>query len=360
MSTDCVTVTRCPRLRCGFVGGKCGTANAGAMDSTARNQLRLAAATVGERHDGVLTRSALLALGITRQATSREVAAGRWRSHGRHTVALHTGDLSDVARRWRAVWEVGAGAALDGVSALQAAGLSGFHTDVIHVSVPATHRPPHVPGLRVHVVCARDAGDVLGAGTPRVRPAVAAIRGAHWAVSDRQAALIVCMAAQQRLVTGAALLAASTRRHGRTRRAFIRDLVRDVADGAHALGELDFARLCRRHGLPAPTRQVVRRGPRGRIYLDVAWEEHGVVAEIDGAQHRQGLAVTSDNLRRNALQISGEITLTIDLVGLRLDTAAFLGQVRQALALRAGLRARTSGVPGVSLPTGLGGGGRGG
>ncbi|TPG19651.1 hypothetical protein [Pedococcus bigeumensis] len=303
------------------------------MSPTPRSQLRFAAAQSAQGHDGVLTRSALLELGITHQATAREVAAGRWRAQGRHTIALHTGELSTVAQRWRAVWEVGAGAALDGVSALQAAGLTGFDTDVIHVSVPATHRPPHVPGVRVHVVCARDEGDVLAAGIPRTRPAVAAIRGAHWAVSDRQAALVVCMAAQQRLLTGHALLEAEMRRHGRTRRAFIRTLVRDVAEGAQALGELDFARLCRLRGIPGPTRQVVRQGPRGRIYLDVAWEEHGVVAEIDGAQHRQGLAVTADNLRRNDLQIGGEITLAIDLVGLRLETDAFLAQVKAALSV---------------------------
>jgi hypothetical protein len=309
------------------------------MSSTARRQLRLAAWTAAQTHDGVLTRSALLALGITRQATGREVAAGRWRVHGRHTIALHTGELSVVALRWRAVWEVGAGAALDGVSALQAAGLTGFDSTVIHVSVPATHRPPHVPGVCIHVVCARDEGDVLAAGVPRTRPAIAAIRGAHWAVSDQQAALIVCMAAQQRLVRGNALLDASVRRHGRTRRAFIRTLVRDVADGAQALGELDFARMCRLRRIPEPTRQVLREGLRGRIYLDVAWEEHGVVAEIDGAQHRQGLSVTADNLRRNELHIDGEITLTIDLVGLRLETDAFLAQVTRALAVGAVRRA---------------------
>jgi very-short-patch-repair endonuclease len=258
---------------------------------------------------------------------------------------------SDLALHWRAIWEVGAGAALDGVSALQAAGLTGFQSEVTHVSVPATHRPPHVPGVKVHVVCARDEHDVVGAGIPRIRPAIAAIRGAHWAVSDRQAALIVCMGAQQRLFTDSALLATSTRRQGRTRRAFIERLVRDVAAGAQALGELDFARLCRSRGIPEPSRQVVRHGPRGRIYLDVGWEEHGVVAEVDGAQHRQGLAVTSDNLRRNALQIGGEITLTIDLVGLRLETEAFMAQVREALAAGARVRATTTGYPGVLLPT---------
>lgn len=303
------------------------------MSPAQRRQSRIDAAVAGESHDGVLTRTTLLELGVTRQATGREVAAGRWRAHGRHTIALHTGELSAAAQRWRAVWEVGAGAALDGVSALQAAGLTGFDTDVIHVSVPATHRPPHVPGVRVHVVCARDEGDVTSAGVPRTRPPIAAIRGAHWAVSDRQAALVVCMAAQQRLLPGSALLEAAARRHGRTRRAFIRTLVRDVADGAQALGELDFAVLCRLRGIPEPSRQVVRQGLRGRIYLDVAWEEHGVVVEIDGAQHRQGLAVTADNLRRNDLQLGGEITLAIDLVGLRLETDAFLAQVKAALSV---------------------------
>jgi very-short-patch-repair endonuclease len=310
------------------------------MSAPPRRQLRIAATDAAEPHDGVLTRSALLALGISRQATSREISSGRWRAHGRHTVAMHTGELSAVAHRWRAIWEVGAASALDGISALHAAGLTGFTSDVLHVSVPSTHRPPPVPGVRVHVVCARDVDDVVAAGLPRTRPALAAIRAAHWAVSDRQAALIVCMAAQQRLVRGRSLIDEGARQQGRTRRAFIRTLIRDVADGAQALGELDFARLCRQRGLPEPTRQVVRHGAKGRIYLDVAWEEQGVIVEIDGAQHRQGLAVTADNLRRNALQIDGEIILSVDLVGLRLETDAFLGQVAAALEVRSRRTAR--------------------
>lgn len=260
--------------------------------------LRAVALAAAVAHDGVLTRTALQTLGVSRQATGREIAAGRWAAHGRHTVALHTGRLAQHALFWRALLETGAGAALDGVSARQAAGLAGFDSDVVHVSVPSTHRPSPVAGVRIHVACSRDDGDVLAAGLPRIRPPVAAIRAAHWATSDRQAALVVCMSVQQRLMRDRDLLDAAARRHGRTRRAFIQTLVTDVADGAHALGELDFARLCRRRGLPEPSRQVVRRGPRGRIYLDVAWEGHGVVVEVDGSQHRQGLAVTADNLRR--------------------------------------------------------------
>jgi very-short-patch-repair endonuclease len=304
-----------------------------------RQGLRRIASRTAADHDGVLTRTALADLEVTRQATGREIRAGRWAAHGVHTVALHTGPLSPVADRWRAVWEVGAEAALDGVSALQAAGLTGFDSDLIHVSVPSTHRPRPVPGVRIHVACGRDAHDVIAAGIPRVRPEVAAVRAAHWAASDRQAALVVCMAAQQRLLAGPRLLDQLGRRHGRTRRAFVAQLLRDVADGAQALGELDFAALCRRRRLPRPTRQVVRTTARGRIYLDVAWEDHGVVVEVDGAQHRQGLAVTADNLRRNDLALGEEIVITIDLVGLRLQTHAFLDQVATALEVGASRRA---------------------
>jgi very-short-patch-repair endonuclease len=71
----------------------------------------------------------------------------------------------------------------------------------------------------------------------------------------------------------------------------------------------------------------VRTGPRGRIYLDVGWHECPLVVEVDGAQHRQGLAVSADNLRRNALTIGGDLVLTIDLVGLRVMTDEFMDQV---------------------------------
>lgn len=293
-----------------------------------------------EELGGVLSRHQLAELGADRNVVAREVRAERWRLHGSRTVALHTGELSDVARWWRAVWEVGQGAVLDGATALQAAGMEGFDEARQHVSVDHQRSPGRVAGVCIHRV--RDAleADTMSSALPRVRPAVATIRAAQWAVSDRQAALLLCLPVQQGLVRAKDLCPVRWPggHYGRT--ALVRQLVADLRDGAHSLGELDFARLCRLRGLPAPSRQVVRRGPQGRIYLDVRWDEARLVGEIDGAQHRQGLAVTSDNLRRNHLLMAGDVVLTIDLVGLRLRPDVFMDQVvaayRQLTLRRAG------------------------
>lgn len=294
------------------------------MDQDRLARARALAADQG----GVVSRSQLAAAGITEIHVRRAIESGRWARHGGQTIAVHTAPLDVVASRWRAVWEVGASiAALDGVSALQAAGLTGFADGRVHVSAKHNHNTTQVSGVVVHKIIRRVPGEVLDAGPPRVRPAVAAIRAAHWAASDRQAALVLLMTAQQRLTSPGLLAAAQRSVRGRTRRAFVRAVVRDIACGVESLGELDFAARCRERGLPEPSRQVVRHGGRGRIYLDVRWDCCGLVVEIDGAQHREGLNVMLDNLRQNDLVLTGDRVLRIDVIGLRLEPDRFLDQV---------------------------------
>ena len=287
-----------------------------------------------------MSRAQLREHGWDRDAIARQVAAGRWAVHGRQTVALHTSTLSEEARRWRGVWEVGTRvAALDGVTALHAAGLTGFRDDRVHLSVKHNAHVPRVDGLVLHKVVRRLEGELVAVGIPRAIPAVAAVRAAHWATSDRQAALALVMPVQQRLVTGPQLVAAAKAVRGRTRRAFIPAVARDIAYGAQSLGELDFAALCRRRGLPEPTRQAVRTLGSTRAYLDVVWEEVGLVVEIDGSQHQWGVASTDDQFRQNALVIAGDRVLRMTLMGLRLDPERFMDQVCAAHAARPHRRA---------------------
>src|SRR3954464_375950 len=106
------------------------------------------------------------------------------------------------------------------------------------------------------------------------------------------------MSVQQHLTPPEELGVAALRIKRDRRRRLLHEVVLDLAGGVRSLGELDFARECRRRGLPEPSRQVVRRGRGGRYYLDIAWEEWGVAVEIDGI-HPWAMHVVGDALRQN-------------------------------------------------------------
>ncbi len=284
--------------------------------------------------NGVICRRQLYAMGLTRWAVEAQLRAERWRKHGRQTVAVHTGDLDRGALWWRAVWEVGGDAALDGVTALIAAGLTGFVDDTLRLSVSRGARYRRVRGVRVYETRRRQPGDVVQTGLPRVRPAVAAVRAALWARTNRQAALIWLMAVQQRITTPAELAEAfaTVKRHPRRR--FLAAVLGDVTDGVHSMGEFDFARMCRRANLPEPSRQVVRQGPNGRVYLDVYWKRWRAAVEIDGVQHFDAKAAIPEALRQNAVTIAKDGVLRIPVLGLRVEGDAFMAQVRAFLTSR--------------------------
>jgi len=299
-----------------------------------RDQRARRAFSVAALHDGVAHRADLRAAGLTRHDVASEVTAGRWRLAGRHTVVIGTGGLLGEAVLWRAVWESGSGAVLDGAAALLACGLTGFRPEAIDVALPARNRGRAVPGVRLRR--RRDLGPCLSVGVPRVRPEVAVVHAAQWARSDRQAALVICLVVQQRLLPPDRLLTHWLTITRSPRRSFIHAVIRDVCDGAHSLGELDFARLCRARGLPAPTRQAVRIQQDGRVYLDVAWDDIGLVVEIDGGHHVLALHPIDDALRQNEVVLSAARVLRIPVIGLRLDSDAFMDQVTRAHRLLSG------------------------
>jgi very-short-patch-repair endonuclease len=176
-------------------------------------------------------------------------------------------------------------------------------------------------------------------GIPRTRPAVAAVRGALWAVSDRQAGLLLTMTVQQRLATAEDIGIELLRVRRDKRRRLLHAVVLDLLGGARSMGELDVARLLRRRGLPAPDRQVLRRDGRRRYYLDLYWDRWQLVVEIDGIQHTWAESVVSEALRQNALSLSGDTVLRLPLLGLRLAPEEFLDQIEAALTARGWSRA---------------------
>lgn len=279
--------------------------------------------------DGVMHRRQLRENGLTWRDVNCEVAAGRWFCHGTHTVAVGRPELAGRALLWRAVWESGRLAALDGAAALLAHGLTGFTLDRIDVAIPHNARPHSVPGVRPRR--RRELGDVNRNGLPRLRVATAVINAARWATSERQASLLVSMTVQQRLIAPTSLLLEWQNTRGVPRLSGLDRVFRDVCAGAQSLGELDFAGLCRRIGMPEPRRQELRKGPNGTSYLDCYWPEAQLHVEIDGRQHGEGLQHDDDTLRQNDVGLFDDTkTLRITLNSLRLNRERVMVQVAAA------------------------------
>lgn len=56
-----------------------------------------------------------------------------------------------------------------------------------------------------------------------------------------------------------------------------------------------------------------------------------MVVEIDGIHHAWAENVVGDALRQNALALAGDRVLGLPLLGLRLESDAFFGQIEEAL-----------------------------
>ena len=285
------------------------------------------------------SRPQVYASGLTRWHVRGQVRAGRWATIGDQTVCLHRGPVDLVGLRWAAVFQGGPRAHLDGATALLAAGLERFTEVRIRVSVPRGARVRRTPLFDIRQTRRWDAGDVVREGIPRTRPAVAAVRGALWAASNRQACLLLTMVVQQRLATADEIGIELLRIRRDKRRALLHAVVLDLLGGARSLGELDVVRLIRRRGLPRPDRQVLRQDGRRRYYLDLYWDRWQLVVEVDGIQHSWAENVVSDALRQNALSMSGDTVLRLPLLGLRLTPDEFLDQIEAALVARGWSRA---------------------
>lgn len=303
-----------------------------------RRRRRAIAEELARQFGGVVTRQELLRADVTHEDIRTELRAGVWHRAGAHTLSIDAREPHDHGLFWRAVWESGPRAVLDGVSALIWCGLKGWTESGVCVSVPHNATVRAVPGIRHHFL--RDLGRVDRQWLPHTVAEVAVVRAAQWARSETAAATVLAMSVQQKMAAPVRVMEHWSSLRSPFRREFLDVVIKDICDGAQSLNELDVARLCRARGLPEPTRQKVRTGRNGRVYLDVYWEEYGVHLEIQGAHHYQGLAGVGDALRSNeqAIRHSDDIQLQLPVLGLRTRPGDFLDQIAEALA--AGARRR--------------------
>lgn len=289
---------------------------------------------LAEPQGGVVSRDQLRASGISDHEVVAHLHAGRWRRVHTQSIAVHTGPLPALGTQWAAVLEAGPRGCLDGTSSLIAGGLEHFTEDVVRVSVPRGVLVRRAVGIDVRQTRRLRAVDLEPSGIPRTRPHVAAVRGALWARSDKQAALVLTMAVQQHMTTPERLGVELIRVRRDRRRLLVTAVITDLVGGVRSLGEHEFAQMCRTRGIPEPSRQVLRQGADRRWYLDVCWEQWGVVVEIDGVQHSWATNAVAEALRHNAIALERALVLRLPLLGLRVCADEFFAQVVEALVSR--------------------------
>ncbi len=288
-------------------------------------------ARLGADQGGVVSRRQAYASGVTRWEVRAHVRARRWQLIGDQSLVLHTGEVPEVGLRWAAVFQGGPRAHLDGATALAAAGLRRYEDPRIRVSVPRGARVRRTKRFDIRQTRRWRLEDLDEGGIPRTKPAVAAVRGALWARSNRQATLLLTMTVQQGLASARQLSEAALGVRRDPRRGLVHGVVLELLGGAESLGEIDVARECRRRGLPEPSRQVLRRDGANRYFLDVFWEQWSLVVEIDGIQHNWAENVVGDALRQNAISMKGLTVLRLPLLGLRVACDQFFDQIEAAL-----------------------------
>jgi very-short-patch-repair endonuclease len=265
----------------------------------------------------------------------RKLRSGHWQRVGR-CIVTHNGPLSADQMLWAAVLSPRGARAVARESALAMAGLKGLRRTELCIVVAWGHTPPPIVGVKYVKSRRLEPVDIADGYPARCTPARAAVDAASRASKDG-ARTLIAMVVQQNKATPADLRHVLDRLTPVRREVLLRVTVDDVEGGAHSLPELRFTTLVRGSDLPPPSRQVVRRRPDGRYYLDVAWDDYAVVAEIDGSHHRNAGQWEADALRHDELVIGGDRVLRLPSSWIRDRPALVLDLLRRAL-LAAGWR----------------------
>lgn len=229
---------------------------------------------------------------------------GIWQAYGQ-VVVQHNGPLTPEQQAWVAVLSAGPGAVLAATSALVASRVRVECPPQPFVLIPFGRRIPRVDGVVIR------RSRVLGPAEvepyhqpPRLRIARAAVDAASLLRVPDDIRAVLCAPVQQRRSTPQELRRAVLRLGPLAGRGLVLRTLDDLEFGATTVHEQRFSRIVRRHGLPQPTWQALRKRRDGRAYLDVVWEQYRVHVEVDGLAHLAVLQWVDDLDRVNELEIA--------------------------------------------------------
>lgn len=259
-------------------------------------------ASLATAQAGLLSHKQLRGLGVSRGEIRNHVRVGRWAIRSDEVVSTTTGPLSREQMLWLGVLHGGPSAMVGGLNAAEAHGLKRWEREeiTILVSNPMSFAP--VEGFRFFRT-RRPFKRLIAPGelpTCRLEPAVL-LFAAH-EPHLRTALGAVTATVQQRLTTAERLTEWLDLLTPLRRAKHVRDLLGDVAGGAHSMAEVDLRKACRAYGVRPPDSQRPRLDSRGRRrYTDAEWllpDGRTVVLEVDGSFH-DDVAEATLGRRRN-------------------------------------------------------------
>lgn len=233
-----------------------------------------------------------------------QLDSDRWQRVHPGLFIGHSGPVTRAQLRWIAVLGGGPGAALCAATAAELAGLTGFETPAVHVSIPAEREGPQLSGVRYHR--SRNHAQAVEARRlpPRVGLAHALIAMAATARTESRAHDILTSAVQQRLIRTDALRDVLDAKRNVRGRALMRETLLDIDDGAQSLNEVAMLKVIRKNGLPVPDLQLLAATERRRASIDGGWPQYAVCFEIDGVGHFEVDKWLDDADRQNEVALT--------------------------------------------------------
>ena len=259
-----------------------------------------------ERGEEEKQRDAQVDLLIARRLRRRE-----WVMVHQGVYVNHTGELTHLQRSWAAVlyaWP----AALCHASALRAAEGPGCREQddgIVHVAVSRSRRVRPRAGVRIHRVAELETRVQWNRSPPRLRYEEAVLDVVAAVTDDLASIAVLARAVQSRRTTARRMATALSSRPRFPRRAWLTDVLTDVANGTCSVLEHGYlTHVERAHGLPVADRQKADRGRSGRIYRDASYAEP-LEVELDGRlEHSSVDQRESDYDRDLTTLVDGRIT----------------------------------------------------
>jgi putative AbiEi antitoxin of type IV toxin-antitoxin system/transcriptional regulator with AbiEi antitoxin domain of type IV toxin-antitoxin system/uncharacterized protein DUF559 len=303
-------------------------------------------ATAAACQHGVVSRAQLYEIGLSRDAITRRIAAGRLHSMHRGVYAVGHPRVSREGCWMAAVLACGPGAALSHRSAAALWGIRPY-SGRIELTVPAARRKSHLFIARRSSLEPDER--TAERGIPATTPARTLLDLAAVLEHDHQLDKAIRQAEYLRIFD-AKELERLLQRH--PRRPGIQRLRKSIATASAGMtitrSELEdrFRALLLRADLPTPIMNAaIELGEHTPVEVDALWPEHQLVAELDSrGVHDTAGAFEADRLRDRRLAVRGYTVL-------RITWWQLLGDPDQVIAdITACTQRRSGRLPSAALP----------